>query len=143
MPDKRYERKDSKRCLRCWRNRMKHGNKLKKKAIDEYNNNETKRRQFIETDYVVRYNPHRINVKPWRTNVVCNDRQEALISYNVDPKIVNIKVRSRALRRLEKRRERELHKIGKTYLSNMYDDHHEDQYDYALDAVRKKYPLYA
>ena len=33
MPDKRYKRKDGKRCLRCWRNRLKHGNKLKKQKV--------------------------------------------------------------------------------------------------------------
>lgn len=31
MPDKRYKRGCGRECLRCWRNKLKHGNKLKKK----------------------------------------------------------------------------------------------------------------
>lgn len=31
MPDKRYSKGCGKKCIRCWENRLNHGNKLKKK----------------------------------------------------------------------------------------------------------------
>lgn len=36
MPDKRYKRGDGRRCLGCWINKMKHGNKLKGPKSQEF-----------------------------------------------------------------------------------------------------------
>ena len=37
MPEKRYERGCGNQCVRCWRNKLKHGNKLKKKQFPKQN----------------------------------------------------------------------------------------------------------
>ena len=37
MPEKRYHKGCGKGCLRCWRNNLKHGNKLKKKLFPQQN----------------------------------------------------------------------------------------------------------
>ena len=67
MGDKWYKRNDSKRCHECWRNRLKHGNKLKKKNGGTTRRNKKKIfetlpeneivREFIKTDYMVRKEP--------------------------------------------------------------------------------------
>ncbi len=61
MPDKWY--KNEKRCIRCWRNKLKHGNKLKKvnggkgihavaNILDKSNINDDERiRQIKKVDY--------------------------------------------------------------------------------------------
>jgi len=91
MPEKRYKRGDGKRCLRCWRNRLKHGNKNKKKKIKVVKregfywkndnpkyvrvvggkimtNNEYRKSEFRRTDYVIR-NPHWVRITPSKIQI--------------------------------------------------------------------------
>lgn len=77
MPDKRYKRKESKRCSRCWRNKLKHGNKLKIKnggrtqdsirdiLRDETTTASEKRRKYIKSDYVVD-DQFKVHSMPWK-----------------------------------------------------------------------------
>ncbi len=77
MADKRYKRKDGKRCARCWRNKLKHGNKLKKKNggrtqatvreildNDSLTNNQ-KKEMFIKSDYFV-HSTTKVQTTPWK-----------------------------------------------------------------------------
>ena len=84
MPDKRYKRKESKRCSRCWRNKLKHGNKLKKKnggrtqdsirdiLRDRTTTASEKRAKYLKSDYVVD-NQFKVHSTPWKFIVEIED----------------------------------------------------------------------
>ena len=109
MPEKRYKRGDGKRCLRCWRNRIKHGNKLKKKKIkvvprkgfywkndnpnyvrvgkkimtnDGYRKSEFRRTNYVvRNPYIIKFTPSKIKIKEEKDNDLYDDSKEDKIQY--------------------------------------------------------------
>lgn len=94
MPDKRYKRKDGKRCARCWRNKLKHGNKNKKPKVKLILNNQVlidnkgyryrnslnvnskkmsmakyRKKEFKRTNFVVR-DPYTVSFTPSKCIIV-------------------------------------------------------------------------
>jgi len=85
MPDKR--RKDGKRCLRCWRNKLKHGNKLKKvnggrgqESVKEILAKDVPRREkiklFKKSDYFVHPSSHKVKYYPWKFKIIYDKEDE-------------------------------------------------------------------